>query len=539
MAWLTIRRVAGLLVFASASAAGIGWLHVRSQRDFLEQMLVALPQSVALSADILSDWVAMRDAQATTLAALIAAGGKGAATVALQEESVRAVMRAGGFVRGVVSDSVLPGARRVRARTGGADSVSSIDFMAPIATGGVTRGSVLLTAVANPAGFSHFNVAAPTDLTQRTALFDMTDGGAVLMTVSAPGGAKRPATSASVPADVRPSSVYLAGLRRDGQRASRGIGMGITGSEVVYTRTPVPGTTWLLVRERDVGELMALLSGTLWFTDAVLATMVMLVIGVLLLRWRAVHLRQQHEAMQLRATFVASVSHELRTPLTQIRLYAEMLRLGLLPAEADAARALSIIEKEADRLSMLVERSLTFVRAGTVMEPSVPAPVNVGDAVQRAMATMAPLAAERGVTLQLDVVTDVSARIERDDLQQVLLNLLDNAIKYGPDGQAVMLRVSGDTDTVHIAVIDQGPGIPVEERAMVWQPFARGRDAQLSDQIGSGIGLAVVHDLVRRAGGTADVGDVHDTGDAVRNSARHAVRSGLRGTCIDVRLPAA
>ena len=298
---------------------------------------------------------------------------------------------------------------------------------------------------------------------------------------------------------------------------------------MVYGRTPVPGTTWLLVREREVAELMVLLQGSLWFTDAVLSAVVLLIIGVLLLRWRADHLRQQHEAMHLRATFVSSVSHELRTPLTQIRLYAEMLRLGLLPAVADASRALSIIEKEADRLSILVERSLTFVRAGTVVEPTVPAPVNLGDAVQRAMATMAPLAAERDVTLQLEVITDVSARIERDDLQQILLNLLDNAIKYGPNGQQVLLRVAGDAEVVHIAVVDEGPGIPLEEREMVWQPFARGRDAQRGNQIGSGIGLAVVQDLVRRAGGTADVDDAE----------RHGARSAVRGTCINVRLPAA
>jgi signal transduction histidine kinase len=523
--WLTARRVTGVVVLAVASAAGISWLHARSQRDFFAQMLEALPQSVALSADVLGDWVAMRDAQAASLAALQAAGGRGTATLALQEQSVLAMMRSGGFVRGVVSDSLMPVMRRVRR----IDSLTVIDFIAPVEVDGRARGSVLLTAVANPAAFSHFNVAAPTDLTQRTALFDLADGRAVSMTVSAPGGGASPATTASMPGGVQPTSDYLEELRRDGQRASRGIGRGITGQQVVYSRTPVPGTTWLLVRERDVAELTALLQGSLWFTSAVLSALVLLVIGVLLLRWRAGHLRQQHEAMQLRATFVASVSHELRTPLTQIRLYAEMLRLGLLPAAADATRALSIIEKEADRLSMLVERSLTFVRGGTVSEPTVPEPVNLGDAVQRAMATMAPLAAERGVTLQLDVVADVSARIERDDLQQILLNLLDNAIKYGPDGQEVMLRVAGDVEMVHIAVIDEGPGIPAEERDVVWQPFARGRDAQLSDQIGSGIGLAVVHDLVRRAGGRADVSD----------GARGGTRHMMPGTCIDVRLPAA
>ena len=110
------------------------------------------------------------------------------------------------------------------------------------------------------------------------------------------------------------------------------------------------------------------------------------------------------------------------------------------------------------------------------------------------------------MTIDVAIAPDLCVHIPADDLHQVLLNLLDNAIKYGPAGQQVRLRAERQSDQVRISVQDEGPGIATVDRERIWQPFVRGEAAR--DGIaGSGIGLVVVRDLVARAGGRTSIVD--------------------------------
>jgi signal transduction histidine kinase len=517
--WLTRRRQLTFAAVAIVGVAGIWWLHRRNERVFLSQFLEALPVSTALSADALSDWAALHAAQTRTLAA-VASSSAAPPDVALSTVLPAMVAEGGwqeGHVRAAAGPVVPVSSRRV------SDTLVVADFAAPIRRGDAVVGHVVLTMALHEATFSHFNVTSPEDRTQRTALLSLEGGTLTAIAVSRAGHHDDPpAMLRSRPPEIgrgaETQATYAKPLQESGARALRGIGIGLNGQQVGYATTQIPGTPWLLLRERDVGELLALVRPRFYFTDGIFGLILTLVLGVMLLRWRSLHLRREAAAMELRATFVASVSHELRTPLTQIRMYAEMWRLGLLDAPNDAARAVSIIEKEAERLTLLVERSLSFAKAGLPSRPVVTEPVSLDDAIPRAVAAIGAIAAERQVTIRTDVEPGLTAHIPRDDLHQVALNLLDNAIKYGPRGQTIDVRVSGNGTMVRLQVADEGPGIPATERQSIWKAFVRGNAATKTaaastvhnDQHapligGSGIGLAVVKDLVERAGGRATV----------------------------------
>src|SRR5206468_8350957 len=147
-------------------------------------------------------------------------------------------------------------------------------------------------------------------------------------------------------------------------------------------------------------------------------------------------LRREGELARLRADFVSSVSHELRTPLAQIKLYLETLRLGRAKTDAERDWSLGHIDRETTRLHFLVENVLRFSRFGRG-ETTVAVPANLGEEVERIVAEFQPLAASRHVL----IVTTIDARptlaMPPEALRHLLHNLLDNAVKYGPNAQTV------------------------------------------------------------------------------------------------------
>jgi signal transduction histidine kinase len=224
-------------------------------------------------------------------------------------------------------------------------------------------------------------------------------------------------------------------------------------------------------------------------------------------------LRREGELSRLRADFVANVSHELRTPLAQIRLWLETLRLGRFTEPAQRERTLEILDRETRRLAHLVENVLRFSRDGRTDH----APREIVDASEEAAsvaAEFAPLAAARGVTIDVSTPGPTHVRVRAGALRQVLLNLLDNAVKYGPDGQTVQLRVAGIGERVRLTIADRGHGVPAAEREAVWRPFERGSQAARSGVGGSGIGLTVIREIVAEHDGRAWVEDAPGGGAA-------------------------
>lgn len=219
-----------------------------------------------------------------------------------------------------------------------------------------------------------------------------------------------------------------------------------------------------------------------------------------------VQLRREARFARDRANFVANVSHELRTPLTQIRLVTDMLRLGREPDPVRRDAALTLVDREVTRLQHLVEGVLRFSR-GERPEESVPREVvDVAAEARSVVAEFAPLAQPRGVTIEVVSEGKPMAALRAGALRQVLLNLLDNAVKYGPDRQRIRVTVqTPESGGVRVVVTDQGPGVASEEQETIWQPFQRGGEAASRAAGGSGIGLTVVREIAASHGGTAEV----------------------------------
>ncbi len=223
-------------------------------------------------------------------------------------------------------------------------------------------------------------------------------------------------------------------------------------------------------------------------------------------------LRRQQQLAQLRVDFVSGVSHELRTPLAQIRLFAELLRNGKLRTEQERDRSIGIIDEEAQRLTYLVENVLSFARAEHGRSRVVAEPVAMDREIETAIDAFAPLARARRAKLESVVARGLVARVDPRALRQIVLNLLDNAVKYGPLGQTVTVELAGTDQRVSIAVSDEGPGVPREEREKIFDPYYRlGRETE-SAAGGSGIGLSIVSELVHLHGGSTRVEDASGGG---------------------------
>jgi signal transduction histidine kinase len=226
-------------------------------------------------------------------------------------------------------------------------------------------------------------------------------------------------------------------------------------------------------------------------------------------------LRREAQLAQTRARFVSSVSHELRTPLAQIRMFAEMLLLGRVRTASDRRRSLEIIDKEARRLTQLVENVLQVTRSENNAVRVNPSVTRIAPIVREAVETFVVLAEARRIVFRVDLQDEVMVPIDTAAVRQIMLNLLDNAAKYGPVGQHVVIGLALFNDAARLWIDDEGPGIPMRERERVFETFYRAHRDQESSITGSGIGLAVVRELAVLHGGSAWIEDAPGAGARV------------------------
>ena len=204
------------------------------------------------------------------------------------------------------------------------------------------------------------------------------------------------------------------------------------------------------------------------------------------------HERRARELARLRTRFVTNVSHELRTPLAHISMFAETLMLGRERNEGERTQFAAIIVAEARRLTALVESVLRFSRGegdtGVRLERVV-----VSDEVESAAEAFAPIADAADARVTVSHTAPAFAQLDRGAIRQIMLNLLDNAVKHGGRGTRIDVSIIAGADDVRIQVDDSGPGVPADWRERVFEPFVRVENGAAA---GAGIGLAVVHDLV-------------------------------------------
>jgi two-component system phosphate regulon sensor histidine kinase PhoR len=209
---------------------------------------------------------------------------------------------------------------------------------------------------------------------------------------------------------------------------------------------------------------------------------------------------------EVRRDFVANVSHELRTPLAAIRGAAETLLGGALENPDFARRFTEVIDRHSRRLEQLVMDLLSLARLESEEEKSDAADLSVRKLAESSLAAVSELAAERGVTLSSELPEqDWVVRGDRNRMEQALVNLLDNAVKYTEAGGSVVLRVYHDNGTVNLAVADSGIGIPPEALSRIFERFYRVDKGRSRDVGGTGLGLAIVKHAVQTQGGRVDV----------------------------------
>ena len=199
---------------------------------------------------------------------------------------------------------------------------------------------------------------------------------------------------------------------------------------------------------------------------------------------------------RVRQDFVANVSHELRTPIAAILGYAETLRSGALSDARHAPQMVEIIHRQSERLGELVEDLLELSRLDAGERPLSPAPVSLGEVARQASEAMEPRAAGKRLSLQLRVPTNLTARADPKALEQVLLNLLDNAIKYTPEGGMVELLGERVGDRAELSVKDTGLGIEARHLPRLFERFYRVDRGRSRDMGGTGLGLSIVRHLV-------------------------------------------
>ena len=215
-----------------------------------------------------------------------------------------------------------------------------------------------------------------------------------------------------------------------------------------------------------------------------------------------IQLRREAELSRLRSDFVSGVSHELRTPLAQIRMFTETLLLGRVRSETEGRRSLEIIARETQRLAQLVENVLLFAR-GERRRPQISrATVRMAPLVADVVETFAPLAAARESRVVTEIDPGATADVDAGAIRQILLNLLDNAVKHGPAGQTITVALHVVSGHLHLAVEDGGPGVAPRDAERIWEPFNRLARSNTATG-GAGIGLAIVRQLVDLHGGRA------------------------------------
>ena len=215
-------------------------------------------------------------------------------------------------------------------------------------------------------------------------------------------------------------------------------------------------------------------------------------------------LSRLQDAFERLQRFTADASHELRTPLTALQSVGEVALQENLDAEAYRDRIGSMLE-ETSRLTSLVESLLLLTRADSGRLPIKRKEHNVTAIVAKAVDDMRVMAEEKGQDLTADLSTDIRAGVDEDTLRRAVVNILDNAIKYTPQGGALAVRMMERATGIVIEVSDSGPGIAAEHQAKIFDRFYRVDKDRSRDAGGTGLGLAIAKWAVEANGGRLEL----------------------------------
>ncbi len=239
--------------------------------------------------------------------------------------------------------------------------------------------------------------------------------------------------------------------------------------------------------------------------------------------------RQLQEALAVNAEFVANVSHELRTPLTTLRSYLEALSDGSVEDEATRQRFLRVAYQETERMIRLVEDLLKLSRLDSSDAKTALEPLKLARLIEHVMERFQLPAREKGIFLELHLEKRPVVWGNRDQLQQVMDNLLSNALKHTPPGGKIRVHLTQRGQEALVSVQDTGSGIPEEHLPRVFDRFYRVDKARSRQAGGSGLGLSIVRKVVEAHGGNIELKSQVGKGTTVWFTVPLAEKEGMGG----------
>lgn len=205
-----------------------------------------------------------------------------------------------------------------------------------------------------------------------------------------------------------------------------------------------------------------------------------------------------------RNEFLASISHELRTPLTYIKGYADIISKQDITDE-DRKEYLDIIREETEHLTVLVKNLFDLAKMDENKFVINRKSVSLRQLIQTIEERIAPVMEEKNITLSTSCQVNIIGNIDPDRIQQVLLNILDNARKHTPDGKSISLEVTQNDREITIAISDEGEGIPKEELPYLFERLYRVEKSRSRESGGTGLGLAIAKEIIESHGGTIEI----------------------------------
>jgi two-component system phosphate regulon sensor histidine kinase PhoR len=221
---------------------------------------------------------------------------------------------------------------------------------------------------------------------------------------------------------------------------------------------------------------------------------------------------RERRLSNLKSEFVAIVSHELKTPLALVRMFGELLQTGRADSEEKRKQYLSIIVNESDRLNALIENVLDFAKVERGQAAYEFSPGSLAEPVARAVEVCRVRAEREGIALELSQEPVPELLLDERAIEIAVINLVDNALKYAPDGKRISVVLRPAAGGAEVKVIDQGPGIAPEDRKRIFERFVRGKASTGKQVRGSGIGLSLVKHIAEAHGGSIRVDDASPHG---------------------------
>ena len=236
----------------------------------------------------------------------------------------------------------------------------------------------------------------------------------------------------------------------------------------------------------------------------ILGVLSVLMIGGLVLTYRSVN--KQVALARLKSDFVSNVSHELRTPLALIRLYAETLELGRITTDGKKHEYYSIIRKESERLTALINNILDFSRIEAGRKEYDFKETDIAELVQNTLDSYRFQIEQQGFALEEQIEPGIpKVRVDREAIARALVNLVNNALKYSDNEKFLGVKLYREKSLLKLEVSDRGIGIERNEQARIFEKFYRTCDPLVHNTKGSGLGLSLVRHITQAHGGDVEV----------------------------------